>query len=138
MKEDHLDLWMYHGLELPFFNSYDDDWQYMYKECWKTKILQPSKTLVDLIAGTIREENKKADYLLYRVKKNFLETRNGRASKHFVLSKKPKLMREVVDQQLSNLMANIQNCETNQFSVRSFESKEHEEAYRILKEKEIG
>eukprot|EP00347_Sterkiella_histriomuscorum_P001409 403372145 len=98
-EPEHLIIWNYYGVDLPFMNSYDEDWQIVYRDQWRMKQIQSSKTLVDLIANCIRNENKKVDYLLYRLQKNQAEGRSNRMSHNFSLSKKPQMITKEATQQ---------------------------------------
>ncbi|CDW79922.1 UNKNOWN [Stylonychia lemnae] len=154
---EHYDIWNLYGIGQPFQNSYEDDWQLSYRDQWRIKQIQSSRTLVDLIANLIRNENKRVDYILYRIQKNLAEGKQ-KCTQGFQLSKKPYMMQDLIDGQLERLTANIRmsgyglglglqardsNYQINQaavagFSIRTFLSREEEEAFERKRNEEIA
>ena len=94
-------------------NGYDDDWAEPIRECWQLHSLQPSQSLTDLIAQAIQSEHRRAEYTLFRVMR-FDMVRKLRLG----LSKKPKMFKDLITFQVSQLIADIGDEQApNPFSI---------------------
>ena len=125
-----VELWNLHEVEPPFMNGYDEDWLTQYRDCWLAKSQQPSRSFTDLVAGCIKHEQKRVEYLLYRIQRWDSERRSK-----LNISKKPKLVRELVSSQVQNLLQNIQ---ISGFSVKTFADREEEREHERRRRQEIG
>ncbi|TNV82594.1 hypothetical protein FGO68_gene10594 [Halteria grandinella] len=100
--KDLLDLWNLYDVDTPFQNGYDDDWQKTIKDCWLQHFQMRSNSLTDLLASAIRDDAKKVDYTLFRLQR-FDCLKRVRVG----LSRKPLMMQDLIQQQVSALIASI-------------------------------
>ncbi len=109
LAADRMDLWNLNTVDAPFQNGFDEDWQHYFRECWNTQLLRRSNSLTDLIAQQITTEAEKVEYLLFRVQR-WDPIRKLR----LCLSRKPKMMKELVESQVSALLASLnEDCHSS-------------------------
>ena len=86
-----MDLWNYYEVDPPYMTGMEEDWQHFYRDCWNLQVLRRSRSLTDLLASAIHKENKRVEYILYRMQRY-----DAQEKVRIGLSKKPKLFKELV------------------------------------------
>lgn len=92
--------------------DYEEEWQYSYRELWQSQLQQRSRSLLDLISEAIQNEAIKLDYTLFRYQK-WDPSRRQR----LCLSRKPKLMHDLVQLQVKALIANLGDMAQTGFTL---------------------